>query len=93
MLPSDLNKLVEFLDNHVYYDKEHLGKLLYLMEDDSTRSHLLVSIMKLSKITSDVRKLCADIDKARNLMGFEPKMEFGEGIRETLDWYKANNTI
>lgn len=43
--------------------------------------------------TSDVRKLCADIDKARNLMGFEPKMEFGEGIRETLDWYKANNTI
>ena len=43
--------------------------------------------------TSDVRKLCADIGKARKLLGFEPKMEFEKGIKETLDWYKENKMI
>lgn len=42
--------------------------------------------------TSDVRKLCANIDRARKLLGFEPQMRFEDGIRETLDWY-ANNSL
>lgn len=37
--------------------------------------------------TSDVRRLCADSKKAINLLGFEPQVEFKEGIRRTLDWY------
>ena len=43
--------------------------------------------------TSDVRKLCADISKARKLIGFEPEMPFEEGIKETLDWYMNNGLI
>lgn len=43
--------------------------------------------------TSDVRKLCADITKAKKLTGFEPEMPFEEGIRETLDWYMDNGMI
>ena len=43
--------------------------------------------------TSDVRKLCADISKARKLIGFEPEMLFEEGIKETLDWYMNNGLI
>ena len=43
--------------------------------------------------TSDVRKLCADITKARKLIGFEPEMLFEKGIRETLDWYMNNGLI
>lgn len=42
---------------------------------------------------SDVRNLCADINKARELLGFEPQMEYEDGIRETLDWYKNNSMI
>ena len=38
--------------------------------------------------TSDVRKLCADIGRARRLLGFESQMAFEKGIVETLDWYK-----
>lgn len=38
--------------------------------------------------TSDVRNLCANIGKARQLLGFEPQMTFEKGIIETLDWYK-----
>ena len=39
------------------------------------------------------RKLCADISKARKLIGFEPEMPFEEGIKETLDWYMNNGLI
>ncbi len=43
--------------------------------------------------TSDVRNLCANIDKARSVLGFEPQMAFEDGIKETLDWYKNNSMI
>ncbi len=39
--------------------------------------------------TSDVRNLCADATKAKNLLGFEPAVDFIEGIKLTLDWYKG----
>lgn len=39
--------------------------------------------------TSDVKKLCADIRKARRLLGFETQMTYEDGIIETLDWYKG----
>ncbi len=37
---------------------------------------------------SDVRNLCADATRARELLGFEPEVDFDEGIKLTLDWYK-----
>ena len=37
--------------------------------------------------TSDVRNLCADSKRAKELLGFEPQIGFEEGIRKTLDWY------
>lgn len=37
--------------------------------------------------TSDVRNLCADSKRAKELLGFEPQVGFEEGIRKTLDWY------
>lgn len=42
---------------------------------------------------SDVKKLCADIGKARQLLGFEPRMTYEDGIKKTLDWYCENNSI
>ncbi|MEO7191039.1 MAG: SDR family oxidoreductase [Vicinamibacterales bacterium] len=38
----------------------------------------------------DVRDSQADIYKARNLLGFEPKVPFDEGLRHTVSWYLAN---
>lgn len=43
--------------------------------------------------TSDVRNLCANIDRAKKVLGFEPEMNFEEGIKITLDWYKKNSVI
>ena len=35
-------------------------------------------------------RLLASIDKARKLIGYEPKVEFEEGLRETIKWFRGN---
>jgi UDP-glucuronate 4-epimerase len=37
----------------------------------------------------DVPRTCADISKARKLLGYDPKVSFEEGISRTVEWYKA----
>ena len=41
--------------------------------------------------TSDVRNLCADSKRAKELLCFEPQIGFDEGIKKTLDWYMNRN--
>ena len=41
----------------------------------------------LSKPTGSPRR-CADISKARSMLGYEPKVSLEEGIRRTMDWYR-----
>lgn len=41
--------------------------------------------------TSDVRNLCADSKRAKEILGFEPEVGFEEGIKLTLDWYKGKD--
>jgi nucleoside-diphosphate-sugar epimerase len=36
----------------------------------------------------DIRHSCADIRKARKMLGFEPRFSFDDGIRELVKWYK-----
>jgi len=38
----------------------------------------------------DIKHSIADIQKARNLLGYEPEYDFNRGIRLALDWYKKN---
>ena len=40
----------------------------------------------------DVRRHQADMSLAKELIGFEPKTNFMEGLRNTLDYYKAINS-
>lgn len=37
----------------------------------------------------DVRDSLADIGLARRVLGYEPHVSFEEGLRRTLDWYRA----
>lgn len=87
-----------------YENENSRGKIMNLGSGkDISMNHLLQEICdyvgytgewehKESR-TSDVRKLCADITRARTLIGFEPEMDFEIGIRETLDWYSNNSLI
>lgn len=38
----------------------------------------------------DIKHSSADFSKARRVLGFEPRVSFLEGLRRTIDWYKAN---
>jgi nucleoside-diphosphate-sugar epimerase len=37
----------------------------------------------------DVPHSLASIARARNWLGFEPRVELADGLRQTLDWYRA----
>jgi len=41
----------------------------------------------------DVKDSQADITKARQLLGFEPIVQLEEGLRWTLDWCRAENSL
>jgi nucleoside-diphosphate-sugar epimerase len=37
----------------------------------------------------DVRDSQADIHKARQMLGYEPRMPFEDGLRQTVEWYQT----
>ncbi len=39
--------------------------------------------------SGDIRHSLADIRLARELLGYEPQVDFREGIRRTVEWYRA----
>jgi UDP-glucose 4-epimerase len=36
----------------------------------------------------EVRRLVADNEKAKELLGWQPKYSFDEGLEKLVDWYK-----
>ena len=38
----------------------------------------------------DIKHSLADVTKARQLIGYEPKVSFDAGIRRAIDWYRQN---
>ena len=63
--------------------------------------NLALEVMRLSGASSqiefkpinytDIEIRVPNIDKARNLLGYEPKIELHEGILRTIEWYKENS--
>src|SRR5690348_13092194 len=39
----------------------------------------------------DIKHSLADISRAKEAFGYEPKVNFEEGLRRTVDWYKTQN--
>lgn len=50
-------------------------------------------INQLPMQPGDVERTYADISKAKNLIGYEPKTSFEEGIQNFVEWYKKINNI
>ncbi len=46
------------------------------------------ALIKFSETENEALKTHADITKAKNLLGYEPKICFDEGIKKFLDWHK-----
>lgn len=62
--------------------------------------HLAERILELTKSSSAIRtgnvrtgeiiKFVADISKAKRKLGYEPKVDFEEGIKRAVEWYEEN---
>ncbi|MCM8807797.1 MAG: SDR family NAD(P)-dependent oxidoreductase [Candidatus Omnitrophica bacterium] len=53
-------------------------------------SQLNVELCVLNKeVTGPLRMLC-DNTKAKKVLGWEPKVDFEEGLRRTVEWYRDN---
>lgn len=37
----------------------------------------------------DVPRTCADISKARSMLGYSPRVAFADGIEKTVEWYQT----
>jgi nucleoside-diphosphate-sugar epimerase len=41
----------------------------------------------------DVRDSQADIQRAKDLLGYKPIVSFEEGLKRTIDWYRGAHAI
>ncbi len=80
--------------------KEALGQAFNIGNPRATVTiyHLAQLIVRLAESTSQVRSIPWDfpdvelripnVDKARNLLGFEPKVDLDTGLTRTIHWYR-----
>lgn len=61
-----------------------LSKFINLVEQNVGK---LAKIQIMPEQPGDVPRTCADISKARRLLGYDPKTPFADGIHKTVEWY------
>ena len=76
-----------------------IGRIINLASGKETSiNHLVNKIIQMMDVKDhpihhaeprpgDVRRHCGGISLANQLIGFKPKMELEEGLRETIHWY------
>ncbi len=48
-------------------------------------------IDRVPMVPGDVRRTCADVSKARRVLGYEPRVSVADGIPRFVQWYEAYN--
>jgi len=69
---------------------DHPVKLNYVIKLIEKNLNKKAKINYLPKHPADVSATLADINKARELLLWQPKVETEEGIKRTVDWLKEN---
>lgn len=65
-----------------------INSMIALIEKYTSRK---AKVRRLDVHKADVDSTWADISKAKKLLNWEPKVEFEEGIRRTVEWYLDNH--
>jgi GDP-L-fucose synthase len=63
--------------------KELVMKIIYLMDAD------IDIVWDIEKPNGQPRR-CISIERARKEIGFEPKIDLDDGLKQTIDWYVSN---
>ncbi len=54
---------------------------------------VVVDKKRLRPNKSEVKRLLANNEKAKNLIGWEPKVSFDEGLKKTIDWMSKSISL
>lgn len=86
------------LENKDIYEILNIGNfntvsLKEMIEVIEKELNIKGEIVSLPMQPGDVTRTFADISKTEKLIGYKPKMEFREGIRRFISWYKKENEI
>ena len=71
-------------------DRVSLNQLFHAVRDFAG---VKVEPMYAAARQGDVRDSQADIQKAGRLLGYQPTVNFDEGLRKTFEWYRTSQTI
>ncbi|MGE5748427.1 MAG: NAD-dependent epimerase/dehydratase family protein, partial [Gemmatimonas sp.] len=63
--------------------------LAALVELISKSLHVTPKLRRLPVQPGDVQRTCADVSRARKLIGYEPRTSMEEGIRRFVEWFRA----
>ena len=65
-----------------------MNDLIEAVEQESGKSVMRKQVT--GRPIDTIRRRCLFIDKAALLLRYEPKTPIVEGIKKTIEWYKAN---
>jgi nucleoside-diphosphate-sugar epimerase len=63
-----------------------LNELLRVLKDVTGKTGVVADYQQTR--AGDVKHSLADISRARDLLGFEPKVDLRTGLSLTIDWWK-----
>ena len=72
--------------NVAYGNQTKINEVKRLIEKYTGKK---LDLEKLPPRLGDVRHTHADISKARKLIGYNPRVNFEDGLKKTIDWFKS----
>jgi nucleoside-diphosphate-sugar epimerase len=66
-------------------------KILWMAERINELTHNKAGVIRIERRTWDTKeRLLASIDRAKEVLGYSPIMDFEEGLEHTIGWFKDN---
>jgi UDP-N-acetylglucosamine 4-epimerase len=93
---SDNTETVKKVYNVAYGMKTTLNQLFQLIKENLTPYNQDIETIRPRYgpfRKGDVRHSSADISRARDLLGYEPKYDVNDGMKETIKWYVADENV
>jgi UDP-glucuronate 4-epimerase len=87
-------KAMAYAETHDVFEVFNLGesrtiRLRDMIKELEKASGKKAKIEGLPLQEGDVTHTCADLEKSRTLLGYNPSVPFEEGIRRFIDWYES----
>jgi nucleoside-diphosphate-sugar epimerase len=83
-------KVVNQTINLAYGEGQSLGQLVELIEQSTQRQ---ADVTYKEPLVGEVTRYVADITKARQLLGYEPKTPLGDGIKRYVQWWREKGWL